>query len=319
MAQAQMDAQEFKFPDEVAEKDTEAKGKPEEKFEIEIEDDTPTEDRGRAPMPKELVDELEKDELESYDENVKARLKQMRKVWHDERREKEAALREQQEAIAFAQKLLEENKKIKGMLASGEKEYVSSLKDAAKAQLEMAKRAYKEAYEAGDSDKVVEAQAKLQAAQLKLMQAKKFKLPPLQEEKFDVQPVQQQIQPAVPGPDRRALAWQQRNPWFGQDEEMTASALGLHQKLMRTGVEIGSDEYYATLDKTMRKRFPEVFEEPEEQAKTEAKPKPSTVVAPAVRSTSSNKVRLRASQVQLAKKLGLTPEQYAQAALKLEN
>lgn len=317
MAQPNIDVEDFKFPDEVAE--TEDKGKPEEdKFEIEIEDDTPEEDRGRTPMPKELVQELEKDELEAYDDTVKTRLKQMRKVWHDERREKEAALREQQEAITFAQRLLEENKRIKSILTIGEKEYAATAQNAAELQIEAAKRAYKEAYEAGDADKLVEAQQSLQEANMRMAQVKNFRLPALQQEETEVQIPQQQIQPRVPTPDPKALAWQQRNSWFGQDEEMTASALGLHQKLERMGVEVGSDEYYARLDKTMRKRFPEVFEESEDKPKADARPKPSTVVAPAVRSTSSNKIRLKSSQVQLAKKLGLTPEQYAQAALQLE-
>ena len=313
-----MDTDEFKFPDEVEQESSNKAEASADSLEIEIEDDTPEEDRGRAPMPKELVQELEKDELESYDEGVKNKLKQMRKVWHDERREKEAALREQQEALTFAKKLLDENKRIKEILSNGEREYVNVTQNAATLEIEAAKRAYKEAYEAGDADKLVEAQQALQAANLKLMQAKSFKLPPLQEEEFPVQPVQQQVVPQVPTPDRKALSWQQRNPWFGQDEEMTATALGLHQKLAQNGVEIGSDEYYATLDKTIRKRFPEVFEEPEEKPRADARSKPSTVVAPAVRSTSSNKIKLRASQVQLAKKLGLTPEQYAKEQIKLE-
>lgn len=312
-----MDADEFKFPDEVEQESPKVEAKADE-LEIEIEDDTPSEDRGRAPMPKELVQELEKDELEAYDEGVKNKLKQMRKVWHDERREKEAALREQQEALTFAKKLLDENKRIKEILSQGEREYVNVTQNAATLEIDAAKRAYKEAYEAGDADKLVEAQQALQAANLKLMQAKSFKLPPLQEEETPVQIPQQQIAPQVPTPDHKALSWQQRNPWFGQDDEMTAAALGLHQKLVRNGVEAGSDEYYASLDKTMRKRFPEIFEEPEERSKTDARGRPSTVVAPAVRSTSSNKIKLRASQVQLAKKLGLTPEQYAQAQIKLE-
>ena len=94
---------------------------------------------------------------------------------------------------------------------------------------------------------------------------------------------------------------------------MTATALGLHEKMKRNGVIIGSDDYYATLDKTMRKRFPENFEEPEVQ-----KPKP-TVVAPATRTTNSKKIKLKTSQVALAKKLGLTPEQYVRELLKLES
>lgn len=321
MPKSAEDMDDFKFPDEV---EDEKKAQPEaegtSEFEIEIVDDTPPEDRGRTPMPKELVKELEGDELDAYDEGVKTKLKQMRKVWHDERREKESALREQQEALKFAQQLLDENKKIKAMLTAGEKEYVASQKTAASAELMMAKRAFKEAHESGDSDKMVEAQESMNKAQMKLLQAESFKLPSLQAEKSEVQIAPQRTEsPVRPTADRKALAWHQRNQWYGQDEEMTATALGLHQKLVRSGADIGSDEYYATLDKTMRKRFPEFFEDVADKPKNEPKPKPSTVVAPAVRSTSSKKVRLTATQVQLAKKFGLTPEQYVREALKLEN
>lgn len=305
---------EYKFPDETEEVKQE---EPQDKFEVEIEDDTPEEDKGRTPLPKPLVEELEKDELDQYDENVKTRLKQMRKVWHDERREKEAALREHQEAVNFAQRILEENKRIKSILQTGEKEYVATFQNSATMELEMAKRAYKDAYDAGDADKIIEAQQAMQAANFKIMQARNFKLPALQEEEIPVQPRQEQYQ-QVPKPDSKAIAWQERNSWFGQDEEMTAAALGLHEKLKRQGVIVGSDEYYATLDKTIRKRFSENFEEPEEKPKQE-RAKPANVVAPATRSTASNKIRLKASQVQLAKKLGLTPEQYAKEVLRLEN
>ena len=304
----------FQFPDEQdPEVKIEAEGSD---FEIEIEDDTPEEDRGKTPLPKPLVEELEKDELESYDEQVKTRLKQMRKVWHDERREKEAARREQEEALTVARRLLEENKRMKAMINTGGQEYVDSVQRAATLELEAAKRLYKEAYEAGDADRVVEAQDAMQIANLKLIQAKNIKLPSLQEQENEVKLPQQQTQ-AAPRPDDKALAWQERNAWFGKDEEMTAAALGLHAKLSASGMAIGSDEYYATLDKTMRKRFPENFEDSDEQTKPE-RTKRTTVVAPATRSTSSNKIKLKASQVQLAKKLGLTPEQYAREVLKLE-
>jgi hypothetical protein len=311
-----MDQSEFKFPDEIDDskgKSVEAKGDVE--IEIEIEDDTPPEDRGKTPMPKPLVEELEKDELDAYDDTVKEKLKQMRKVWHDERREKEAALREQQEAITVAQRLLEENKRIKQILTTGEKEYVTTIQSAAEMELEMAKRAYKEAYDSGDTDKVIEAQQAMQTANLKIMQAKSFKLPPLQEEQFEVQP-QQQYQSA-PRPDSKAEAWQERNPWFGKNKGMTAFALGLHEELKENGVPVGSDEYYRALDKTMRKRFPDAFGvEEEEQISRESRSKPATVVAPATRSTSPNKVKLRQSQLNLIKKLGITPEQYVKEYMK---
>jgi hypothetical protein len=316
----EFEKEEFQFPDEktnelsvTMESDKDAK------VEVEIEDDTPEEDRGRQPLPAPLKEELEKDDLEAYDDEVKQKLKQMRKVWHDERREKEAAYREQQEAVRLAQKLIEENKRIKSMLETGGKEYASTLQNAANLELEMAKRAYREAYDSGDADKIVEAQQSMQAANLKVMQAQQFRMPTLHEENFEVQsnqPVQEPPRPANP----KLVAWQERNPWYGQDDEMTAAALGLHEKLKKSGeVVIGSDEYYAILDRTIRKRFPENFEEAEvPKAKAEPRTRPSTVVAPAVRSTASNKIRLKASQVQLAKKLGLTPEQYALELKKLE-
>lgn len=314
-----MDQDDFKFPDEIEAKDEEKKASGGE-IEIEIEDDTPEEDRGRQPLPKPLVEELEKDELDAYDDNVKTKLKQMRKVWHDERREKEAALREQQEAISLAQRLLEENKKIKNILTTGEKEYVTTVQNAAEMELQMAKKAYKEAYEAGDSDKLLEAQQAMQVANLKIMQAKNFKLPSLQEEEVPVQPAPVQYQ-SVPRPDQKAEAWQERNSWFGQNRGMTAYALGVHEELRDNGVEVGSDDYYRALDRTMRKRFPEAFQSSvvdDEQKPQGGRSKPATVVAPAVRSTASNKVKLKQSQVNLAKKLGLTPQQYVEAQLKLE-
>lgn len=313
-----MDKDEFKFPDEIEEEAKAKGGEVEDQLEIEVEDDTPEQDRGREPMPKEVVEELEQDELEEYSDKVKVRLKQMKKVWHDERRAKEAAYREQQEAIEFARKVAEENKRLKAMYASGEKEYATSVQNAAALELEMAKKAYREAYDSGDGERLVEAQQAMQDANLKLHTARNFRPTALQEQEFEVQQHQER-QPAPNQPDRKAMAWQERNPWFGQDEEMTAAALGLHEKLKRNGVVVGSDEYYATLDKTIRKRFSENFEDSEPETKaSQPRTKPSTVVAPATRSTSPNKVRLKASQIQLAKKLGLTPEQYAREALKLE-
>jgi len=312
----EFDNDEFKFPDEASE----ATGKPEDKkpeFEYEVEDDTPAQDRGREPMPKPLVEELEKDELDKYDDEVKNKLKQMRKVWHDERREKESAQREQQETLNVAQRLLQENKRIKTILSNGEKEYVATVQNAANMELEMAKRAYREAYDAGDTDKIIEAQQSLQNANYKIMQVKNFKLPPLQEEQFEVQPRQEQRQ-SVPKPDNKAEDWQTRNSWFGQNRGMTAYALGVHEDLKDNGVPVGSEEYYSELDKTIRQRFPEVFQGQQRSNESTARTRPSTVVAPVARSTSPNKVKLRQSQLNTIKKLGITPEQYVKEFLKVE-
>jgi hypothetical protein len=290
-------------------------------IDLEIEDDTPPQDKGRDPLPKEVVDELEKDTLEDYSERVKQRMAQLKKVWHDERRAKEAADREREEAIKFAQQIANENRKLKTSLSSGEETYIQTLRTGLEDQLSLAKRDYREAYESGDTDRIVDAQAKMNNAQYRLSQAQEYEprfKNALQDAEKDV--YIQQNQPSVPKPDSRALEWQDKNEWFGKDEEMTSLALGLHEKLVRSGISPTSDEYYRRIDSTMQKRFPEYFGDATLDEETPAqRTKPSTVVAPATRSTAPKKVRLTKTQVALAKKFGLTPEQYARETLKLEN
>jgi hypothetical protein len=275
---------------------------------IEVEDDTPPEDRNRQPLPKELVDELEADELEDYSDKVKVRLKQMKKVWHDERREKERYQREQNEAVTAAQRLMQENQQLRNTLSQGEGTLIKSFQQTAGIELETARREFKEAYESGDADKLVAAQEHLQDVQQRISQLKAYK-PTLQAREQPVQNTQQQS--AVQAPDQKTLAWQERNSWWGSDPEMTASALGLHQKLEKQHGNgyVGTDEYWSSIDTTMRRRFPEYFGETETKAPRAGKS--ATVVAPASRSTSSKKIVLSQSQVNLAKKLGITPEQYA--------
>lgn len=319
----EFDKEEFNFPDETPEEKVNQLEIEEEGFEIEVEDDTPEEDRNRQPMPKELVEELDKDELEKYDEQTKQRLKQMRKVYHDERREKEAALREQNEAVQLAKRLLEENKRIKSVLTAGEKEYVESVQTAAQLQLEMAKRKYKDAYDSGDTDQQIEAQEAMQNANLKLMQIKNFKMPSLQEEEnsVQIQHQEQYQQTPVQNTDPKLEKWLENNDWYGTNKVMTAAALAVHEDLVESGYKAGSDVYYSELDKTIRKTFSGYFSESDDvKVKVDNTPtKPSTVVAPASRSTASNKIKLKQSQVNLTKKLGISPEQYALEMRKLES
>lgn len=315
------DMNEFKFPDEVEVEGTNTENANPDGFEIEIENDIPPEDRNRKPVDPEVMDALEQENLEKFNNDQNAALKEAKKVYHQERRAKDAAIREQQAALDLAKKVLEENKQLKERLQSGETVYVDAVKQSAHQELEAAKQAFKIAYESGDPDKMLEAQERMTNAKIKADKAENYQpqfQKASQEQEFDVQIPQ----PQVHAPDKRALKWQNENPWFGQDEEMTSLALGLHEKLVRNGVPAGSSEYYESIDKTMRKRFPENFEESEEvvaeePAKVE-KPKASTVVAPASRSTSPKKIRMSKTQVLLAKKLGLTPEQYARELTKLE-
>jgi hypothetical protein len=292
-------------------------------IEIDIQDDTPAEDRGRDPLPDDIVQELESDELDDYSEKVKVRLKQMKKVWHDERRAKESADRERQEAITLAQRLVEENKRLKEKSTHSETALVATYKEAAARQLKEAQASYKDAFESGDSDRVLEAQQQLNSAQMRAAQAERFSGPSLQTENNE-ENVPHQPAPPVVKPDSKATAWQERNTWFGKNRMMTAMALGLHEELVdKHGTAYATtDEYYDRIDKTMRQKFPEEFTaetqtgggKPSQRAS-----KPANVVAPASRSTAPKKVVLTESQVKLAKKLGLTPEQYAREFVKQEN
>ncbi len=309
---------EFKFPDEQVADDT---------LDIEVVDDTPEEDKGRAPMPKEVVEELENDDLEEYSEKVQKRLKQMKKVWHDERREKERSQREREEALRAAQQAYEENKRLKERLGQGEKVLAEEVTKAATSEVAVAKDRLKQAYESGDSQLITDAQEALTDAKIKLQNYQRFK-PSLQEEEKPVKQVQQTQAPAQVA-DPKAEAWRQKNTWFGADEEMTALALGLHEKLVRSGVDPRSDDYYRRVDTTMRKRFPEAFEDEPTQTQEEvketkdSKPAPrakaANVVAPATRTTAPRQVRLTSTQVAIARRLGLSNEAYAKEMLKLEN
>lgn len=310
---------EYKFPDEVEATE------PEDSLQIEIEDDTPPEDRGRTPMPQEIVAELEADELDEYSDKAKERLKQLKKVWNDERREKERIARENQEAIAVAQRVFEENKRLKETLKSGEQEYISTMKYAADRDLEMATDRYRAALETYDNEQIIAAQQELTEATLRADKAKNIK-PTLQEVENEVQLPQTQARPQPAAPDAKYANWVTRNEsWFRKDPEMTQAAYGLHEKLAQQygSQYIGTDDYYKRIDATMRKRFPEAFQttpdEDDDSADSKPQRKTSTVVASAKRSTAPRQIKLTASQAALAKKFKLTPEQYAREVLKLEN
>jgi len=285
--------------------------------EIEVIDDTPEEDRiNAAPLPKEIVEEIDNDDLESYSKEAKQRLLQMKKLINDERRAKEAALRENEEAIRVANTIINENKALKGRLSNGEKVYVSTAKEKLASDLEQARRAYKEAYDSGDADRLVEAQERLTEVKFKAQEMDRY-VP--QYEENDLQS-SQEVQTPQTQPtrlDSKTQAWLDKNKWYGQDEDMSFLAMGIHKRLERDGVPTGSDHYWNTIDAEMRKRFPEKFGEVE--AKPSTTTRKSTVVAPATRSTSSKKITLNTRQMELAKKFKITPEQYYNELVKTES
>ena len=320
----------FKFPDEI--EDDKSKGKPEDdefsvsieddgsSISIEVKDDTPTEDQHINPLPDDVKKDLEDaDSSDEYSRKVKTKFTQYKKAWHDERRAKEAAYREQQEALQIAQSILEENKKLKGMLHTGEKELISTYQTSAEMELSKAERNYKDAYESGESDRLLEAQKELMRAEMKLDKTKSFK-PTVQIPENDVQTTQKQAQPQM---DPKVSAWVSKNEWFvdPQKRGMRRYAEGVHEDLTdRYGKAfIGTDEYFKSIDKEVRRRFPEEFGSAQNNDEdTPQRTKPSTVVAPAKRSTAPKTIVLTKTQAGLAKKFGITPEQYARELIKLE-
>jgi hypothetical protein len=302
-----LDKQDFKVEVEgrASEKEVEVEIPQDKKPEVEIEivDDTPPKDRGRKPSdpPEDPTDE----ELEGYSEKVRKRMSHLTKGYHDERRAKETAFREKEEAIRYAQQILEENKNLKGTVGKNQEVLLEQAKRATAGEVEQAKAKYKLAYESGDSDAVVAAQDDLTAAKIKADRINNFRLPTVQAPETEVQ--RQQTAPQV---DEKAVNWQQNNSWFGSDDEMTSFALGLHQKLVKQGLDPRSDEYYEKINSRMRQVFPDEFDT-DEEVEVEKPRQRSNVVAPATRSTAPKKIVLTPTSVALAKRLGVPLEEYA--------
>jgi len=307
----------YKFPDE-QDKDAALQQKQDDAtiefgiegdVDIEVKDDTPEKDRGYPTAGN--VAEVTDEELEQYGDKVKRRIKEISHLRHDERRAKETAVREREELEKVARSLVDENKRLKHYVSTGEQAYAGTLKTAANAEYEIAKKQFKEAHEAFDADAMIEAQAALTTAQMRMEQAKNFKPTPLQD---DSNVVEQQVSVQAPAkPDDKTLRWQARNQWFGNDDEMTAVALVRHKQLVSSGLDPRSDEYYTQIDARMKQRFPDFYksEGDDDKADVPEVKRSATVVAPAKRSTGAKKIILTTTQVSIAKRLGVPLELYA--------
>ena len=276
-------------------------------IEIEVVDDTPKADRDRKVS--EAPEEVTEEELEDYSDKVRNRIKHFSKGYHDERRAKETALREREELERYAQKLVDENKGLKTSVSKNQSVLLDQAKRTAGSELDEAKRAYKEAYESGDTDAVVDAQESMTTAKIKADRLGNIQLPSLQEEETSLE--QDTTEQSAPVPvDERANEWAKTNTWFGSDDEMTSLALGLHNKLVKEGMNPQSDDYYDAIDARMQQLFPEQFGEVDKPDRKTSK-RQANVVAPATRSTSPKKVTLTRTQVDLAKRLGVDLKDYA--------
>jgi len=281
---------------------------PKDELEVEVVNDTPKADRNRKPStpPEEITEE----ELKKYSDQVQQRIKHLGKGYHDERRAKEAALRERDELERFVKSIQDENSKLKGSVNKNQTALVEQAKKTAEVELSQAKKAYKDAYEAGDADAILIAQESLTGAKIKTDKLNNVKIPTLQEQPDEVKTKEE---PETATVDPKAQDWAKKNTWFGADDEMTSLALGLHNKLAKQGVDLQSDEYYEAIDSRMRQLFPDKFEEGIAETEEAEKPKKqANVVAPATRSVAPKKVKLTQTQVAIAKRLGVPIELYAQ-------
>jgi hypothetical protein len=299
------DKEEFSFPDE-------------EKKKPDVEDDGGVDVEIQVSNKKSSTSNTDDDEIEKYDDKVKKRIADLQSGFHNERRRAEEAAREREEAIAFAQSVAEENKKLKGSLSEGQSALLEQAKKVVSNEVDEAKRRYKSAYESGDSDALVEAQESLTSAKIKMERVNNFR-PALQKEENEVKIAPREV-PRQPQADPKAARWQSENSWFGSDDEMTSFALGLHTKLIKNGIDPNSDEYYTRLNSRIRQVFPENFDLDNNESETQTSSAPrqkSNVVAPATRSTSSSKIRLTPFQVTMAKKFGVSHELMAQKIAEL--
>ena len=265
-----------------------------------------------APQTAEPETGGSEDELGEYSKNVQSRIKRLTEKYRKEERDRE-------EAVRLSQQLLEENKKLKSRMQQLDTGYLSEYGTRLQTQTDAAKRAYKEAYEAGDPDRMAEAQmamsnlaieqqrynnAKARADQDQRLQTERAQAPQAQ---VAPAPVAQQQQPQ---PDPKAKGWAEKNAWFGEDRVMTTAAFAIHQGLIEDeGFDPNSDEYYTELDKRMRREFPHKFQSQKSGGGTQV----ASAGSSASRSTKQGRrtVKLTPSQVAIAKKLNVPLEEYA--------
>lgn len=292
-------------------------------LEVEVVDDRPEEDR---VSPRQDSSSQQDKELENVGASVKKRINKLKYEFHEERRKREENERLQNEAVRYAQNVHKENQELRSLLNHGEKLLIDEVKARADADIESAKHGYKKALEEGDAETIVEAQAALNTASYDAKRALEYA--PVTAPESAIKPPSAKPRPKAKA-DPKAQAWAGNNPWFNSDREMTSFAYGVHDTLVgQEGLNPSSDAYYRRIDEKMRERFPEKFggeevtaEVPQGDSRQKGTPRrPSTVVAPATRSNGAapRKIQLTATQVRLAKRLGVTPEQYARQVLELE-
>lgn len=288
-------------------------------LQIEVVDDTPPEDKGRPRRAGE-PDLPEEDEVAQYSDKVKKRISRLKYEFHEERRAKEELERQQQALADYAKRVISENANLKKALHSGQSIIADQMQNRVETELQMAQRKLKEAFEQGDIDKQVEAHKDIARLTVEADKVKGFR--PVQMEEPEEPEFPQYVQQTpAPQPDEKTLSWAKKNTWFGRDREMTDYARHIHDRLVVFDrVDPNTDEYWSKLDKEIRKRYPHLAPDDEAEDSKPTQQKQGVVVAPVKRNTTPpRKVQLSASEVAIAKRLGLTIEQYAAEKLRSMN
>ena len=291
-------------------------GQEDDSFEIEVVDDIPAKTKDE---PDNTENTESQDEVDKYTAGVQKRIDQLTKRYREEEKARQEASKLQEEALRYAEQIKLENEKLRKTLDEGEGVLVNQAKGRVAAEIDKAKTAYKAAYESGDPDALVDAQEQLSALQAEKLKYESFKPQSRQQQTPapQPQPQYQQQTPQPPRPDERALEWAKNNDWFEKDPEMTGYAYGLHEKLVKSGIDPRSDQYYSEIDDAVRRVFPDKFDDGTTIEESAPQRQTGNVVAPAARSGKKpRKVQLTSTQVSLAKRLGLSNEQYAAQLMK---
>lgn len=286
-------------------------------LQVEIVDDTPPEDKNRPRRTGE-PDLPEEDEVSQYSDKVKKRISKLKYEFHEERRAKEELERQQNALADYAKRVIAENSNLKKALHSGQSIIADQMQSRVETELEIAKRRLKEAVEVGDIDKQVDAHKDLARLSMEADKVRGFR--PVEVPDYEPEQPQYQPQTPPPQPDARTMAWARRNTWFGRDREMTDYARHIHDRLVVfERIDPNTDEYWSALDREVQKRYPHIASD-EDEPDSRPSQKKSVVVAPVKRNnTPPRKIQLSASEVAIAKRLGLTIEQYAAEKLRSMN
>lgn len=228
----------------------------EETTSVELDDDSDEVIETASDDEKTRTNVQDDDELDQYSENVQKRIRKLTAARRQAEEEASAA-------VQYIQQVQAQNEEYKKRLSTVNTGYMSEYEGRISSQETQAKRALTEAYEAGDYDKVADAQQAISqiAIEKERLRVQKSRSQAQSVQQQQVPQQQQQPQPRQQQRDPKLESWIGKNKWFGQDKVMTGAARAIHEALVaEEGYDPTSDEYYAEIDKRMRREMPQKFQ-----------------------------------------------------------